>query len=206
VTEHPNSWQRFEDVDWFVDPRRFARATAEQMNASIHTEQRLAAMHKVCGTPLGPDYLDALRGCVRLNAQLGFVDAGLPMARRLLELLDGGQPPGLAAGAYSDLGALAHACRVARRFGEALDLDAAVTSWFGAHRAEFGEHHVAAVSGSAADHAGLGDLDGAVTLLRNELEDPASPVRLHPFSRQAVRFVDQLKHYRRRARGLGHDV
>lgn len=193
-------------MDWFVDPRRFGRATAQQMDTVIHTEQRLTAMHKVYGTPLGHEYLDALRGCVRLNAQLGFVDAGMPMARRLLGLLDSGQPQELTAGAYCDLGALAHVCRLACRFGEALELDSAARSWFGAHRAAFGEHHVAAVSASAADHAGLGDLDGAVTLLRNELDDPDSPVRLHPFSRQAVRFVGQLKRYRRQTRMPGHEA
>jgi hypothetical protein len=194
-----NSGQRIENADWFAGPGPVRPDSASQMDDAIHTEQRLTAMHKMFDTPFGIEYIGALRRCVRLNAQLGFVDAGVPMAQKLLDLVtDGDYPPDLVAESCREVGTMAHACRRVGRFAEALTLDDAVAAWFAEHRRAFGHGHVAAVAGLATDHAGLGDLDRAVAILRAELDDPLSPVRLHPLGRQAVRFAALAKQYERR--------
>jgi len=202
-----NTGRGIEDVDWFAGSGQARRDSTDWMDAAIHTEQRLTATHKMFKTPLGIEYVDALRGCVRLNAQLGFVDAGIPMAQKLVDLVaHEGHPLPLVAEACAEVGTMAHVCRRAGRFPEALTLDDAIRSWFAGHRREFGQLHVAAVAGLATDYAGLNDLERAVTLLRDELEDPGSPVRLHPLGRQAVRFVALTGHFERLRRTRDHDA
>lgn len=202
-----NSGQRIEDVDWFAGSGPVRPGSARQMDAAIHTEQRLTAMHKMFETPFGTEYIEALRGCVRLSAQLGFMDAGVPMAQKLVDLVtQADRPPDLVARACTEVGMMAHACRRVGRFDEALTLDEAVAAWFAEHRRTFGPGHVAAVAGLASDHAGLGDADRAVAILREELDDPRSPVRRHPLGRQAVRFAALAKHYERRTRTPDYDA
>jgi len=199
--------RRIEDVDWFAGSGQDRPDSTDRMDAAIHTEQRLTAMHKMFGTPLGIEYTDALRVCVRLNARLGFVDAGGPMAQRLVDLVTNeDRPLGLVAEACGEVGRMAHACRRAGRFREARTLDDPVRSWFAGHRREFGRWYVAAVAGLASDHAGLNDLDRAVTLLREELDDPRSRVRLHPFGRQALKFVALTEHLERLRWTRDHDA
>ena len=177
-----------EDIEWFLLPVSSHREPVDRMNAHIHTEQRLTALNKVYGTPFGPDYLVALNGCIRANAQLGFVDAGLPLARKLIGLVDQGDDvdPGPASEATHSLLSMASACRRAGRFNDALELDSVARVWSGRPTAGSSER-VAAVAAVAADHAALADPDRAVSVLRDELDDPASPLVQHRLSRSAIR-------------------
>jgi hypothetical protein len=191
--------QRPDDGEWFISIESTRRDSLEQMDTYIHVEQRLTALHKMYARPLGDDYLDALRGCVRLSAQLGFVDTGIPMAWRLVEMVtrEVGSSSDLVAESYGYLAQFAHLCRRENRFREALDLDSAARSWFSDHRGAYEHNYVASVAGVASDLAGLDDLDGAITALGAELGDPSSSLNRDPISRPAVRFGVQMKHYQR---------
>jgi hypothetical protein len=191
--------QRPEDLDWFISSESLHRDPAGQMDAAIHTEQRLTALHKVYGTPLGREYVEVLGRCVRINAQLGFVDAGLPMARKLADLVGAGNGCSVevAASAYTSLLVLAHVCRRAGRFDEALELDSAARAGMADHRVDHAREWVASVAAVATDHAGLGRLDRAVATLREEVDDPDSTLHRHPLSRPAVRVAAQLRRYQR---------
>jgi hypothetical protein len=171
------------------------------MDAWIHSEQRMTARHKMFGTPLGPEYLAALGGCVRLNAQLGFVDAGLPLARKLIGLIeesDGGESEGGAEAAVSLL-VLAQACRAADRFADALELDDAARAWLARRRPGHAELLMDSVAAVATDHAGLGRPDRALAVLEGERDDPSSYLVHHPLARPAIRFAAQLKELERAA-------